>query len=408
VRTVISQKPSLLSDVRGASRLAIDLTLLVTELVETMHHNIVRRPGLLGRATFEPTGGVTGLVYRSVRAVTRLVGGGLDAALVPLVPLLGGSEGWPGRDTVIAALNGVLGDYLEASNNPLAFPMQLRSGGNALALTPAQIAAIIPQPRGSAVVMVHGSCMSDLQWNRQSHDYGQALASDLGANSLYLRYNSGRHISTNGAEFAALLQQLVAHWPVPLNELVLVGHSMGGLVIRSACAAAESGAHEWPKLLRALVFLGTPHHGAPLERGGQGVDLLLAASPYTAAFSRLGRLRSAGITDLRHGSIHDQDWEGRDRFAHRADLRQPQPLPATVPCFAIAGSLSKVASRSGRAARGDGLVPVASALGQHGDPRMDLNFAPARRWVAHGTGHLDLLSSPAVYRQLQRWLLAER
>lgn len=398
-------KTSLLSDARGASRLVVDLTLLVTELVETMHHNVARRPGVLGQATFERTKGVTGLVYRSVRSVTRLVGGGIDAALAPLVPLLGTEASWPGREPVVAALNGVLGDHLDASGNPLAIPMQLRLGGEPLALTSAGIASVIAQPRARAVVMVHGLCMSDLHWNRQSHDHGQALASDLGANVLYLRYNSGRHISTNGAAFAALLEQLVAQWPVPLNELVLVGHSMGGLLIRSACAAAKSRAHGWTTLLRALVFVGAPHHGAPMERRGQGVDLLLAASPYTAAFIGLSRLRSAGITDLRHGSVLDGDWQGRDRFGNRADLRQPQPLPAGVPCFAIAGSLSKAGPRSGRAARSDGLVPVASALGRHVNPRMSLTFAPTRRRVAYGTGHLDLLSSLDVYQQLQRWLV---
>jgi alpha-beta hydrolase superfamily lysophospholipase len=401
-------KPSLWSDARGASRLVVDLTLLVTELVETMHHNIARRPGVFGQATFERTQGVTGLVYRSVRGVTHLVGGGIDAALAPLGPLTGGTAGtWPGRRTVIAALNGVLGDYLDGSHNPLALPMQLCIGGEPLALTRAGIAEAIPHPRTCAVVLVHGLCMGDLQWNRESHDHGEALARDLGANALYLRYNSGRHVSTNGTELAALLHQLVESWPIPLCELVLVGHSMGGLLIRSAYAAAESGAHRWKKLLRALVFVGTPHHGAPMERGGQGIDLLLAASPYTAAFTRLSRLRSAGITDLRHGSVLDSDWRGRDRFGCRADLRQPQPLPAAVPCFAIAGSLSKATPRNGRAARSDGLVPVASALGRHRDPRRDLGFAPRRQWVAYGTGHLDLLSSLAVHRQLQRWLLDE-
>jgi hypothetical protein len=391
-------------DVRGASRLVIDLTLLVTELVETMHHNIARVPGIAGRATFAPTRGLTGLVYRSVRGITRLTGWGIDTTLAPIVPLLSNRSDWPGRDAVIAALNGVLGDHLEASDNPLAIPMQLRIGGEPLTLTAAGIAAAIPQPRSRVVVMVHGLCMSDLQWNRQSRDCGHSLARDLRADALYLHYNSGRHISSNGAELASLLEQLVASWPVPLTELVLVGHSMGGLVIRSACAAAETGAYRWPKLLRALAFLGTPHHGAPLERGGQGLDLLLAASPYTAAFTRLGRLRSAGITDLRHGSILDQDWQGRDRFVHRADLREPRLLPAGVPCFAIAGSLSKAAPTGRRAARSDGLVPVASALGRHADPRMNLDFAPAHQWVAYGVGHLDLLSSPAVYGHLQRWL----
>ncbi len=400
-------RPTLPSDVRGASRLAIDLTLLVTELVETMHHNIVRLPGPLGAATFEPVGGLTGFVYRRVRGVTRLVGGAIDAALAPLVPLFGGAPDWPGRDAVVAALNGVFGDYLDETGNPLAIPMHFRLGGTPLELEPAKVAAAAPAARSRVVVMVHGLCMSDGQWNRGGQDHGQCLARDLDADVVYLRYNSGRHISTNGAELAALLGRLQSAWPVPLSGIVLVGHSMGGLVARSACAAAADGAMEWLASLRALVFLGTPHHGAPLERGGHGVDLLLAASPYTAAFTRLGRLRSAGITDLRHGSLRDQDWAGRDAFAHGTDTRAPLPLPAGVDCHAIAGSLSRALPRGGRA-RSDGLVPVGSALGRHADARMALRFAPGHTWVAYGTGHLDLLASAAVYRQLRHWLAPAR
>jgi hypothetical protein len=399
-------KPSLPSDARGASRLAIDLTLLVTQVVETMHHNIARRPGPLGRATFEPTDGLTGFVYRRVRGVTRLVGGAIDATLAPLVPLARGASNWPARDAVVAALNGILGDYLEETRNPLAIPMQLRLGGEPLALESAGIASALPDVRSRVVVMVHGLCMNDRQWNRQDHDHGQALARDLDASVLYLHYNTGRHISTNGAEFATLLERLVLQWPVPLCELVLIGHSMGGLVIRSACGAEGTGrASTWMPSLRALVFLGSPHHGAPLERGGHGVDRLLAASPYTAAFAELGRIRSAGITDLRHGSVRDEDWRGRDAFAHGADTREPLPLPQGIACHVIAGSLSKAAPPRGHP-HGDGLVPVASALGRHADSRKALHFALHRTSIAYGTDHLDLLSSAQVYGQIQRWLAA--
>jgi pimeloyl-ACP methyl ester carboxylesterase len=399
------KKISLLSDVRGASRLVIDLTVLVTELVETMHHNVARRPGIVGRATFEPTRGIAGLVYRSVRGITRMVGGSVDGVLAPLVPMLAGSTRSPRREAVVAALNGVLGDQLVARDNPLAIALQIRVNGMPLEPAPAGIRASVPRPCNRVVVMVHGLCMNDLQWNRKSHDHGRALARDLEANALYVHYNSGRHVSTNGAELASLLEQFVAQWPVPLHEIVFVGHSMGGLVIRSAFAAAQTRGLSWPGLVRALIFLGTPHHGASLERGGHGVDMLLAASPYTAAFTRLGRLRSAGITDLRHGSVQDEDWQQRDRFVHGRDMRRPQPLPRIARCFAIAGSLSKVAPDRGRAPRGDGLVSVASALGRHEDARRDLRFKLARQRIAYGIGHLDLLSSKAVYRQMKRWLV---
>ena len=397
-------KASPLADVRGVSRLVVDLTVLVTDVVETMHQNIVKRPDVLGRATLDPTRGITGFVYRSVRGVMRVVGSTIDAVLRPLEPLLAEAPVGPGRDAVLSVLNGVLGDHLDASANPLAIPMQLRVGGVPLPLDRTVMSQVLPQPRERVVVMVHGLCMSDTMWNRQEHDHGQSLARDLHADAVYLRYNSGRHISTNGAEFATLLERLVEAWPVPLRDLVLVGHSMGGLIIRSACAAAEGSGHGWMRLLRALVFLGTPHHGAPLERGGHGIDMLFSASPYTVAFARLGQLRSAGITDLRHGSVLDHDWRGRERVGHTGYLQHAQPLPRNVPAFAIAGSLSRAAPTHGGKPHGDGLVPVASALGWHDDPDMAIGIDPARQWIAYGTGHLNLLCSSLVYEQMKSWL----
>ena len=138
---------------------------------------------------------------------------------------------------------------------------------------------------------------------------------------VYLHYNSGRHVSENGREFAALLEQLVAGWPVPVDELVIVGHSMGGLVARSACHHAEAQGQAWLASLTKLVCLGTPHHGAPLERGGRWVDVLLGLSPYVAPFARLGKARSAGITDLRFGNLQRRRLAGPR--PPRAESRRP-------------------------------------------------------------------------------------
>ena len=136
-------------------------------------------------------------------------------------------------------------------------------------------------------------------------------ARDLGFTPVYLHYNSGLHVSTNGRALAQQLERLVAQWPRPLERLVLLGHSMGGLLARSALYYGTQAGHRWPARLDDLVFLGTPHHGAPLERAGHWVDLVLGATPYAAPFARLGQVRSAGITDLRHGNLMDGDWVDR-------------------------------------------------------------------------------------------------
>jgi pimeloyl-ACP methyl ester carboxylesterase len=393
------------NDLRGYGRLAIDATLGLTQLVENLHHNILRTPGVLGTPTQAPAKGITGLVYKTIRGVTRLVGGGVDAALSRLVPLLGPpGESTSEREAVLAALNGVLGDHLAASANPLAIPMQLRRDGRPLSLSRAGLRASIPAATGKILLLAHGLCMNDLQWQRHAHDHGAALAADGGYTPLYLHYNSGLHISSNGRELADQIENLLRAWPLPVHELVILAHSMGGLVSRSACRYAQDAGHEWLRYLRKIIFLGTPHDGAPLERGGNWIDVILGASPYTAAFARLGKIRSAGITDLRYGSLLDEDWLDRDRFARAQRKPAIVALPQEVQCYAIAASIARKSGALSEKILGDGLVQTASALGQHDDPRRRLSFAKTQQWVGYRMNHLDLLDRKEVYAKLCQWL----
>jgi pimeloyl-ACP methyl ester carboxylesterase len=394
------------ADLRGVNRLTIAGISGIVELVEAMHHNIAIIPRMIARPQRDRTTGITRLIYRSIHGAVGLVGHGLDSLLARLSPLLGERSTWPGREALLAALNGVLGDYLEASNNPLAITMCLRRNGIALPGEREALGAAIPHAGGKLVVLLHGLCMNDLQWKRKRHDHGAALARDLGYTPVYLYYNSGLHISINGRAFAEQLENLLRLWPVPLTELVLIGHSMGGLVARSAFHYGALARHEWPRRVDKLVFLGTPHHGAPLERGGNWVDILLGMSKYSAPLARLGKIRSAGITDLRYGNLVDEDWNKRDRFARSADLRVAVPLPKGVACFAIGATTGKTASDLSGRLLGDGIVPLASALGRHANPRLALPLDESRQWVAYGTNHLDLLNRADVYAQIKRWLTA--
>ncbi len=384
-------------DLRGATRLAVEATKGVTGLVEEMHRVIGGGPAILGRPLSGPARLLTAATYGTVRAATTLVGAGLDRALEQLSPLLADRAPGAEWDAVLAALNGVLGDYLAETENPLAIGMRLRPAQPGV---PRQEGPP-PSARPKLLVLVHGSCMNDLQWTRSGHDHGAALARDLGYEAVYLRYNSGRHISTNGAEFARQLEEFVRARSTPVEELVFVAHSMGGLVARSACHVAETTGLGWRQALRAMVFLGTPHHGAPLERGGSRVDVLLGVSRYTAPFARLGQIRSAGVTDLRFGNVLDEHWQGRDRFERAGDRRSPLPLPRGVACHAIAGSTG---SGGVRRQRGDGLVPVASALGRHLRSELNLGIPEAHMWTGEGVNHLGLLDSAEVYQTIRGWL----
>jgi pimeloyl-ACP methyl ester carboxylesterase len=257
-------------------------------------------------------------------------------------------------------------------------------------------------------LLIHGLCMNDLQWRcgppEQIVDHGVALASALGYTPVYLRYNSGLHVSQNGQELSLKLQQLLDCWPQRVQELTVVAHSMGGLLTRSAFHHARQVGLCWPDHLKNIVFLGTPHHGAPLERAGNWVDVLLGSTQYSRPFARLAQLRSAGITDLRYGHLLEADWQGRERFQKHPDRRQPLPLPAGVRCYALGATLAAKRGLLADRLTGDGLVPLRSALGQHDDPARSLAFAADSQSILYRTNHLDLLRSEAVTRQLLLWL----
>ena len=388
------------ADLRGTSRLVVDAIVGVTDVVEAMHRTISGLAPIVGPVPQERTTGITGLVYRSVRGLSRMVGGQLDAALRQLAPLPSPLPD-EDREVVVAALNGILGTHLVDENNPLAIPMQLRTSGHPLPLRRDAIGNAIASPRSKLLVLVHGLCMSDRGWSRDGHNHGSSLARALGYTPLSLRYNSGRSIPANGRRFADLLETLIQEWPVPVRELVLIGHSMGGLVARSACHYARLADHAWPRRLNKLVFLGTPHHGSPLEHVGSWVDVLTSISPYTAPLARIGKIRSDGIKNLRYGTIVDN--LGDEETSENVRAPQPSvPLPEDTECFAIAATMSPDAPPSGL--KWDGLVPVKSALGRHTDPTQSLSIPPSHQQIVHELTHFDLLSSRTVYDPLHRWL----
>jgi hypothetical protein len=433
------------SDLAAVAQLATQATVGATRMAEGVHQSVWGTLGVAGAATPATTGGLTGLIYSAVRGVTHAVGKGLQATFKQLQPLLDAADHQsvesPEREAVLAALNGVLGDQLQASQNPLATPMSLRYRGRAVTKQfaptaepwPAEAAHAAadnaqpaktaghpdrfdsPHVTGKILLLVHGLCMNDLQWSTPvhptgapHHNHGTALAESLGYTPVFVRYNSGLHISDNGQELARQIGLLLKSWPVAVTGLSVVAHSMGGLVIRSAAQLAERDALSWRQHLERIVFLGTPHHGAPLERAGNWVDEILGSTPYSRPFAKLGQLRSAGITDLRYGHVMQADWLGHDRFHKRPDSRIHVPLPKGVGCYTVAATLAdKWAPASGALTDnlvGDGLVPLPSALGHHAQVGRRLAFAPNNRRVLYATHHMALLSSPLVTQQLIAWL----
>ena len=419
------------ADVQGLAQLATQGVLGVTGLAESVQGNVykaVATPfGRLGARFIDaaPDGsgvkrsGITGLVYGGIKGVTRLAGGTVNAAIAKAAPLIterfGTPASSPEREAVLSAINGVLGDQLLATGNPLTISMSLRHDGKTLLLEKTALNERLQHATGKLLVVLHGLCMNDLQWttggkNDAPYNHADVLAKALGYTPLYLHYNTGLHTSINGQQFAGLLEELVKAWAQPVTEISLLVHSMGGLVSRSACHVAEQTDMAWRSKLKNIVYLGTPHHGAPLERVGNWIDTTLGGNLVTKPFAAIGQIRSRGITDLRYGHVLASSWEmdgiEKDRFERSPDSREPLPLPFGVNCFTVAATTSGAASPLKDALIGDGLVPLRSALGQHDEAPHCLDFLPENQWTSYATNHMDLLKRPEVTAQVLKWLSA--
>lgn len=305
-------------------------------------------------------------------------------------------------DRLISALNGGVGDYLARTGNGLAIPMQVVAGPGSN-LPDAQRARRL-------VVLVHGLMDSEGTWAMPDGEtYGSLLARDLGFAPRYVRYNSGRHISESGEDLDALLERLAAEPPGPLEEIALIGHSMGGLVIRSAThAASVRGDRRWLPLVKSAFYVGSPHLGAPLERVGNAVTWALRAigDPVTELIADLANLRSSGVKDLRYGNLCREDWHGADPDALLTNARHPVPLLPQIRHHLIAGYLS--ADPTLQLLFGDAMVPVPSATGRAGPRDRCAPLPQEHVRVMPGMGHMRLAHDPEVYAQIRAWCEEER
>jgi pimeloyl-ACP methyl ester carboxylesterase len=398
-------------EIRSLADLAGEGTRVVTTLVRDMHSGIARRVfGSIG-----PVSKPVEVVHNTIAAATyNGVDRGLRASLRGAGELAAETLGDDDDDTVesrpavaglMAALNGIYGDELTERGNGFALTMQIRQHGRPVAMNAAAIAAAFPNATGRVAVFVHGWCMTERSWWRRPRDgqalrpYGARLRSDLGFTPVYLRYNTGLHISGNGKALAALIDQLRTLWPVPVEDIALIGHSMGGLVVRSACHYGTEQQHDWPDAVRHVVCLGSPHLGADLEKGVNAASWLLARLPETRAVSGFLNARSAGTKDLRYGALLDEDWRDCDPDEFLRDRCHEVPfLPHAVYHFVAATA----SPRPFGVALGDHLVRPMSASGVGRARRVP--FEPDHGLTLTGLHHFDLLNDNAIYAKLHDWL----
>ncbi|MBS3804967.1 MAG: alpha/beta hydrolase [Oleiphilaceae bacterium] len=286
-----------------------------------------------------------------------------------------------------AILSGFFGDWLAQRESPLAVKTALLHEGKRLDLAKLDI----PQPKGTVILLVHGLMGQESIWEfpgQPGVHYGSELAQVMDANALCLRYNSGRPVHYTGATLTNLLQTLKEHWPVPLEKLVLIGHSMGGLVIRSACHQGEIAGHSWPQCVESCVYLGAPHDGSWLAQTAHETAGMMQSMP-TAYLKVVGKFidsRSEGIRNLTAGDI-------------LKDLDQSPPLLAGARHFAVAGLLSKRPGHALNRIFGDLLVKESSA---RGGGRKGWTMTDSVCFT--GVSHVRLAHSARINQQLREWL----
>ena len=385
----------------GAGTMVRDLHMAVAERAFTA----VGPGGAPARVVHD---GVAEALYGGVRTALAAVPRGAGSAVARSAhdegPALAHS---PRGSLALAALNAYVGDALHADDSPLALAMTLRHRGADLPLEPAALAARGARRRArgwrssstaSARPTRRGGCARDAQ----RPGYGACLRRDLGHTPIELRYNTGLHVSDNGRALAALLEELHEAWPVAIEEIVIVGHSMGGLVARSACHYGSVGDHAWTSAVRHVFCLGSPHLGAPLEKGVNALGWALGRVPETRPLANVLGVRSAGIKDLRYGACVEEDWCDCDPDELLTDRCHDVPFLPGARFYFVAATLSRRPGDPLGAILGDLLVRVPSASGA--GRRRKIGFAIEDGHHVGGLTHFDLLNHPAVYDQIRAWI----
>lgn len=391
-----------IAELRGIIKLCSEATIGLSDLTEEIHQRILS-PSFIPKNPISNTASkITSTIYKGIKLSTKIASASIDNSLGFINQHIGITPSFNDKNDYLSILNGIIGDHLQKTDNSLAIPMHLKVSDKLLTLETNELKKIIPNPKNKILLMVHGLCMNDSKWTRENHNHGSKIAEELEYDVVYLNYNSGLHISTNGQKLNNTLESLVALWPVSIKEISIIGHSMGGLVSRSAIHYGQIEKNSWVKRIKNIAFLGTPHLGAPLEKLGNHVNHILDSFMITKPIAKLAKLRSDGIKDLRYGNIVDEDWKKKENSQQKANEKTIVQLPKNINCFSIAANISKENNLKTRLV-GDGLVQISSALGQSRNKHNCLNFKENNTAIIYNTNHNELLNNLEVYGKLKDW-----
>jgi pimeloyl-ACP methyl ester carboxylesterase len=427
---------------RGFIDLVFDVVEETTNLVERTHDAVVDRSArrfapiepakstaeivtgvqkAISSVTFESIRVINGATRLAVNAAADVAEAGLEQSVepgsaelaTPIQSSAAGTMSWY-VDYAQASINGFWGDYLARKDSRLDLGMTLRHHGRHLPATREAFAEAFPNPTPKLCVFVHSLAATEWLWSLSSEahygdpdvTFGTRLRDDLGYTPIYLRYNTGLHISENGKRLAKMLSEVLDAYPVPVDEIALVGHSMGGLVARSAAHYGREHDEPWTRCLRHVACIGSPHLGAPLEKAVNVFTNVLRRVEAAGAQVPAALLdgRSAGVKDLRYGYTIEEEWAGRDPDQVFADARRNIPLVEGVGYYFLAATISRDPEHPLGQLLGDLLVRLPSAIGEHPEPARRIRFSGGT--VFPGMNHIHIANHPEVYDALRELLAA--
>lgn len=350
---------------------------------------------------------------------TRAIGSGIGSLAVKAIGAAGRvspegplpiSRTGPGAFAV-GALNGWAGDRLDRDGNPLAARMSVRHLGETVEPTTEALAASYPNAGPRIAIFLHGLMETEHTWwigtkrkdGTHRPNFGERFEADFGYSPVYFRYNSGLHVSENGALLSALLEEIVGEWPVEVEEIATFGFSMGGLIARSAGCHGIRDQLTWPDLVRHTFHIGSPNHGSPLERFANAGTWLLTRLRETEPIGRTLNERSVGVKDMRYGNVMQADWLGHEPDELLRDHRVPPVYLPNSTHYFLSATLTRDPSRLLSRVVGDLLVTLPSAWAEDANPsRTRFDIERSRNFG--GMTHFHLVSHEAVYEQIAEWL----